>query len=116
MDQDLELRQLQQTIVALREELEKSRMDERDHVQQAVAAANAQIRQLREAVVELRGRLELKESEFQDRLRDVELHYDRERTELHKTVAKLRETLEDLNESVKKDRAPSKATAAGPPR
>ena len=104
MNSDLEIKLLKETILALREEMEKLRFEESEHVQQAVAGANEEIRQLRAGIVELRDRLELQEAEHDQKLRGMELQYDREKLDLHKTIATLREKLEELNESLKKTR------------
>ena len=112
MNNDLEIKLLKGTILALREELERVRFEEEDHIQQAVAGTNDEIRQLRASIVELRDHLELKEAEHGEKLRVMELQHDREKTELHRTIAALREKLEELNESLKKTRSAAE-TAAG---
>lgn len=111
MNSDLEIKLLKETILALREEMEKVRFAENERIQQAVAVANEEIRQLRAGIVELRDRLELQEAEHDTRLRSLELQHDREKSDLHKTIATLREKLEELNESLKKTRGPAKGTA-----
>ena len=113
MSNDLEIKLLKETILALREELEKVRFQERDHIQQAVAGANDEIRQLRTSIVELRDQLELKEAERSEQLRGIVLQHDREKAELHRTIATLREDLEELNESFKKTSGAAKAAGAG---
>lgn len=113
MNNDLEIKLLKETILALREELEKVRFEEHDHIQQAIAGANDEIRQLRTSIVELRDQLELKEAEHDEKLRSLELQHDREKADLHKTIATLREKLEELNESLKKNRGSAEGTAAG---
>ena len=112
MNTDLEVKLLKESILALREELERIRFEEQDHIQQAVAGTNDEIRQLRASIVELRDQLELKEAEHGEKLRVMELQHDREKTELHRTIAALREKLEELNESVKKTRAAEAAAGA----
>jgi uncharacterized coiled-coil DUF342 family protein len=94
MKNDLEIRQLQETIIHLREELETARFEERDHIQQAVAAANEEIRQLRACVVELREELVVHEAQYEEKLRVIELQHHRERAELQQTISALREVLE----------------------
>lgn len=111
MNADLEIKLLKETILALREELEKVRFEEQDHIQQAVAGTNDEIRQLRASIVELRDQLELREAEHGEKLRVTELQHDREKAELHRTIAALREKLEDLNESLKKNRSAAEAAA-----
>ncbi len=113
MNADLELKLLKDTILALREELEKVRFEEREHIQQAVSGANEEIRQLRASIVELRDQMELKEARYEEKLRGLELQYDHEKAELHQTIASLREKLEELNESLKKTRVASETAPAG---
>ncbi len=112
MSDDLETQQLKAAIVALREELERARFEEREHIQQAVAAASDEMRQLRASVVKLREELELQEAQRQNEVRDLDLHHEREKAELRHTILKLREALEQLNESVEK----ANSAAAAPSR
>ena len=114
MNPDLEIKLLKETIFSLREELEKTRFEESEHVQAAAAAANEEMRQLRASVVELRDKLELREGEHDEELRKVGLQYDREKAELHRTIQTLREKLEDLNESLEKIRRSAEAAAGSP--
>ncbi len=116
MKNDLEIRQLQETIVSLREELEKARFEEREHIQQAVVASNEEIRQLHESVVELREQLVMREAHFHEKLHALELEYHRERTELQQTITTLRETLEHRHESGQKNSGATEAAAASPSR
>ncbi len=111
MNIDLEIKLLKETILALREELEKGRFEERDHIQSAVAAGNDEIRHLRASIVELREQLETREIQHEERLRDVGLQHEREKAEFHRTIKTLRERLEELNESLEKIRRPSEAAA-----
>ena len=113
MSNDLEIKLLKETILALREELEKVRFEEGGHIQQAVAGATDEIRQLRASIVALRDQLELKEVEHGEQLRGIALRHDREKAELHRTIAALREDLEELNESFKKTSVAAKAAGAG---
>jgi hypothetical protein len=112
MNTDLEIKLLKESIVALREELEKVRFEENEHIQQAVAGADEEIRQLRASVVELRDRLELQEAEHDRKLSSMEQQHGREKSDLHKTIATLREKLEELNESLKKTRCSAEGAAA----
>ena len=112
MSSDLEIKLLKEAILALREELERVRFEEQDHIQQAVAAGNDEVRQLRTTIVELRDQLELREAEHGEKLRVTELQHDREKLELHRTIAALREKLEELNESLNKNRSTAQTAAA----
>jgi chromosome segregation ATPase len=111
MNTDLEIKLLKETIFALREELEKGRFEERDHIQAAVAAANDEIRHLRASVVELREQLEIREAQHDERVRNLGLQHEREKTEFHRTIKALRERLEEVNESLEKIRRSSEAAA-----
>ena len=102
MTTDLEIKLLKETILALREELEKVRFEEQEHIQHAIAGATEEIRQLHASIVELRDQLELKAAEHDETLRGVQLHHDHETADLRKTIATLRDNLEELNESLKK--------------
>ena len=111
MNEDLEKRQLRESIVALRDELERVKFDEHQHVQQAIAAATEEIRQLRATIVELRDQVELNEARYHESQQDTHSRHDREKSELHLTISILREKLEELNESLKKAGASAKRTA-----
>ena len=114
MSNDLEIKLLKETVLALRDELEKVSFQEREHIEQAVAAANAEIRQLRSSVSELREQLELKQAEHEDKVRSLELQHHRDKADLQKTAAALRQKLEELNESLKKEGGLGEATAPSP--
>jgi CHAT domain-containing protein len=98
---DLEIRQLKEAIVSLREELEKARFEEREHIQEAKAAANDEVRQLRASVVELRDKLDIREIEHAEKLREIELRCDHERAELHHTISMLRDKLEEVTQRMR---------------
>ena len=108
---DLEIKLLKETILALREELERVHFEERHHIQQAVADASAEIRHLRTSIAELRDQLELKEAEYKAKLQGVTVQQDQEKAELHRTIGLLRKKLEELNESDKKTRSSTEAAA-----
>ena len=110
MSNELEIKLLKETVLALRDELEKAGFEERDHIEQAVSAASAEIRQLRSSVAELRDQLELKQAEYEDKVRSLELQHNRDKADLHNTVAALRHKLEELNESFKTEGGPAKVT------
>jgi len=111
MNAELEIRLLKETIIALREELEKRGFEEHDHIQAAVAAANDEIRQLRASVVELREQLEIREAQHEEQVRNMGLQHEREKAEFHRTIKALRERLEEVNESLEKIRRSSEAAA-----
>ncbi|HLH30855.1 MAG TPA: hypothetical protein VKY31_06600 [Terriglobia bacterium] len=111
MSNDLEIKLLKETILALREELERVRFEEHDHIEQAIVGANDEIRQLRASIVELRNELERRKSEHDDRVLSLELQHSRETADLHKTIAALRQKLEELNESLEKTSRSAQAAA-----
>ena len=98
--------------MALRETLERVRFEEREHIQQAVAASNEEIRQLRESVVELREQLVIREAQFAENVRALELQQHRERAELQQTISSLRNMLEQRHESGQKNINTPEAAAA----
>jgi len=112
MENDLEIKLLKDTIVTLREELEKKHYEEGEHVQQAVAESNAEIRQLHASIAELRDQLELREAEHEQNVQELSLHHQHEIEELRNTIAALRKELEDLNEGSKGKPGSAEATAA----
>ena len=112
MTNDLEIKMLKETILTLREELEKVQHEEREHIQQAVAEVNAQNRQLRASIGELRDQLELHEADHEAQMQNLKLHHQHELAELRQTVAALRAKLEELNESSQRTAEGSEASAA----
>ena len=114
MTNDLEIKMLKETILALREELEKIQHEEREHIQQAVAEVNAQNRQLRASIGELRDQLELREAEHEAKRQSLRLQHQHELEELRQTIAALRSKLEELNESSQRTAEGSEASAARP--
>jgi len=116
MKNDLDIKHLKDTILALREELERVQHEEREHIQQAVSEANVQIRQLRTSIVELRDQLEFREAEYEQKVQNLRLQHHHEVAELHQTIAALRAKLEELDESNQRIRRSSEtAAAAGTP-
>ena len=113
MKKDLEIKLLKDTILALREELEKAHHEKREEIQLAVADANAELRQLRASIVELREQLELREADHEQKVQNLKMQNQHELAELRKTVAALREKLEGLHESRKKASSSETATPAG---
>jgi hypothetical protein len=111
MNNDLEIKHLKDTILALREELEKVHHEEREKIQLAVAEANAEIRQLRSSIVELRDRMELQEAEHEQKAQNLRLQHEHELAELHQTIAALRQKLEQSHETSQRTRGPAKTAA-----
>ena len=113
MSPDLEIKQLKETIFSLREELERARFEEGEHVQSSVAAASEEMRQLRASIVELREQMELREGFYKEKLRQTDLQHDRETAELRRTVSTLRDKLQEVNDTLEKIRRSGGATAVG---
>jgi hypothetical protein len=113
MTNDLEIKTLKDTILAVREELERVRHEEREHIQLAVAEVNAQNRQLRASIGELRDQLELREAEHEAKIQTLRLQHQHELAELRQTIGALRAKLEELNESSQRSGEGSEASAAG---
>jgi hypothetical protein len=109
MKDDLEAKLLKDTVLALREELEKVHHEEREHIQQAVADANSEIGQLRAGVVDLRERMELLAAEHEDRMQNMRLQHQHELAELHQTITALRAQLEKVNEGNQSTRKTAEA-------
>jgi hypothetical protein len=112
MKNDLETKLLKDTILALREELERVQHEGREQIQQAVAESNAEILHLRASIVELRDQLELREAEHEHKAQNLRLQHEHQISEMHRTIAILRAKVEELNESTQRTRRPAKAQAA----
>ena len=88
-----EMRQLQDTIIALREEMESLRAGFDHDKQKQTADMDAEIRQLRETVSTLRDQLELTRMEADQRVHDAERAAREEMEEFKETIRQLRERL-----------------------
>ena len=90
----VEIRHLQNTIQALRDELEAMRAGKDDAVQAAVAAGNGEARQLQAAIAALRTELEQKVFQHADDLEKQKNAANDELRLLRETIGALRDKLE----------------------
>lgn len=89
-----EIRQLQDTIVALRAQMEELEADCARAIQEEAQVAAAEMRQLRETVQALRDQIEQNEERARQQRVDTELATRAERRHLEDTIRALREELE----------------------
>jgi hypothetical protein len=112
MRKELEIKLLKDTIFALREELEKTQIENAEEIQRAVADANSEIRQLRASIIEMREQMDYREAENEQKVLRLRTDNQREVENLHRTIAALREHLEGINESSKKARNARETSSA----
>ena len=89
-----EVRQLQNMITALRDELEKARITEEERLRKALAGADGENLQLRTTIVALRDELERRQNDFQREVEGLRLAHQKEMIHLQDTIVQLRQTLE----------------------
>ena len=92
-----ENRHLRDTICALRDELERMRIDKDDSVHQAVLSASDEIVQLRTTVTILRDELERTTNSYEKKLQELEWQGRDEIHQLQQTIRILREQLGEYN-------------------
>lgn len=92
---ETENRHLKGMIVALRDEMEKLRIGEQEHLQSAVSAANTEIGQLKEMAGALRDELDRRQIEYEDKCREIERVAHDEVKQLHETIRTMRDRLEE---------------------
>ncbi|MEE9239809.1 MAG: hypothetical protein V3U53_01295 [bacterium] len=92
-----ENRHLKNTIVALRDELEKSRIDKEDSVQKAIQASNDEIVQLKSTASALREELERNNIAHEDKEQELERAHRDEQKQLQQMISTLRDKLEADN-------------------
>jgi cell division protein FtsB len=85
--------QLRDTVVALREELERHQAAHQEGVQRAIAAASEEVTQLRATVAALREAMERLRFEGEEEARAIERRAREESAQLQETVRLLRERL-----------------------
>ena len=90
-----ENRQLQETIVALRDTLDRMQLEKEQGVQQAVAAANDEIVELKATVTALRDELERSRFTFEGAMQESERALREERNQLQQTIVALRKQIEE---------------------
>ena len=89
-----QVRELQATIVALREELERARIGEETRIQTAATAAHDEITMLKGAVQVLRDELDRARVATQEQADAVDHEWRRQLAEAQSTVVALRSKLE----------------------
>jgi seryl-tRNA synthetase len=89
-----ELVQLRETIVAMREEMERINFEKQRGVQEAVSASNVDNQQLRSTVQALREEMEHMKRRFEEELQAVRTTEREEQKQLHEVILTLREQLE----------------------
>lgn len=87
-------RHLKEMVAALREEMERMRIAEQEHIQQALAGANDEIVQLKNMICALRDELERRSIEYEEQHHAVELAGRDETKQLQEMIRTLREQLE----------------------
>ena len=90
-----ENRHLREMIGALRDEMEKMQIGERERLQKALSSDNDEIGQLRNMVVALRDELDRRKIEAEEKSRAMEKTAHDEAKQLHEMIRTLRERLED---------------------
>ena len=89
-----QVRDLQRTVIALRDTLEQAQADRLRDVQATKATAQTEIDQLKKTVVALRDKLELQQVDAQRDLQKIQASATDELRQLHATIAALRDQLE----------------------
>ncbi|MCE5250905.1 hypothetical protein LLG96_11855 [bacterium] len=90
-----ENRHLKETIVALREAMEKQKIEHESNIQSALSSANDEISQLRAAIGAMRTEMEKIRMEHATKIQDLEREYNDEKNQLKQMIAALREQLEN---------------------
>jgi len=90
-----ENRHLREMIGALRDEMEKMRINEQERLQKALAPANDEIGQLRNMIVALRDELDRRKIDGEQKCRAVEQAARDEAKQLHEMIRELRDRLEE---------------------
>lgn len=93
-----EVRHLQSTIVALRDEMESIRTSQELTVQEAAVNMDSEIRQLQETVAVLRDQLEDVQQSAQQQVHDAEWAAKAEVDQYKETIRELRQRLEQKGE------------------
>ncbi|MFA9218800.1 MAG: hypothetical protein ACEQSK_17080 [Sphingomonadaceae bacterium] len=89
-----EVRDLQRTVVVLRDELEAAQRERQRQVQDALAAHHNETQQIKDTVLALRLALERSAQEKADALQQAATAHRTELAQLHETIYALRNALE----------------------
>lgn len=93
----VEIRQLKETVAALRDQLERNMGERNDAVQRAIASGHDEARQLQKTIQALRDELELARAAKDEALQAVLLNQRDEMRQLQATIVDLRTKLEETN-------------------
>ena len=102
MQQQLENSHLKDTIVALRDALEKQKITDEEHLQEVVAGINDEVVQLKAAINALRDELEHSKIKHEDHVQAIEKASHDEIKQLKEMIDALRSQLEEANAGKKK--------------
>ena len=94
MEREHEIRNLKETVGALREALEKQKAGTASEVAQAVAEAHSEIRDLKATVTEMRMQLERNRAEGEATLQKLKAQTEEEKRQLQRSIQVLRDELE----------------------
>jgi chromosome segregation ATPase len=89
-----ENRYLKETVAALRDEMERNRIGERERLQQALAASHEEIGQLKGAIQALRDELERRKIEYEENGHAREQAAREEAKQLQEMIRAMRDRLE----------------------
>ena len=92
-----EIRQLRDTIVALREALEKQKIEHEEHVQSVLSNANDEIIQIKASVVALRDEMENLTIGHEEKMQEIAKDTHNEKKQLQQMIQTLRQQLEEQN-------------------
>ena len=94
---EAENRHLEQTILALRSELEAVKAKGRENVQKEIAEHSGEIMQLKETARELRRQLERIDAGYKQRIHDMKREARGQMKQLQETITALRDKLDKPN-------------------
>lgn len=93
-----ENRHLKDTIIALRQEIERLRIEHDENLQKALSAASDEIGQLKVTIGVLRDKLERERISHEEKIQEINRLNHHEMIQLQQTIQTLRELLEGDNE------------------
>ncbi len=93
-DRELEIRELEAAVVAMREALERAQLEAQERLQAAVAQASAEADQLRAAITTMREELEAQHARHLEAMQEQRQLAADEIRQLQATIQALREELE----------------------
>ena len=88
---------LKDTIIELRNALEKQHIDNEEHIQNVLASSNDEIVQLKATINVLRDELELKKIKHEEKIQELEQAAHNESKQLKQMIDILRTQLEEQN-------------------